>query len=164
MCATLINIASDNTALLLLLLLLCSQAYISQLSDMTRHIQSVQHASHKEKSMASTRMAACSNSMAQQRCAGVGFTSSAAPLAYSAQAPLPAPAFQMQMAYAAPGAAAGGGGGAAAPNLALADFEFQQQQQEVQDWEGGVPWAQSNAMRKKMTSNAADYVSKRSKQ
>jgi hypothetical protein len=44
--------------------------------------------------------------------------------------------------------------------LTLADF--QQHQQEVQD--EGVPWAQSNAMRKKMTSNAADYVSKRSKQ
>jgi hypothetical protein len=46
----------------------------------------------------------------------------------------------------------------------LADFQQQQQQQQVQDWEGEVPWAQSNATRKKMTNSAADYVSKRNKQ
>jgi hypothetical protein len=143
----------------LVLLLLPLQAYLSQLSDMTRHIQSVQHASHQEKSMASTRMAACSNSMAKQRSAGVGFTSNAAPLSYAAaQAPLPA------CAFAAPGAAPpGAAGGAAAESFTMADFQQQQQQQmqqQVQE-EAGVPWAQSNAMRKKMTSNAADYVSKR---
>jgi hypothetical protein len=139
--------------MLLLLLLLLLQAYIAQLADMTNHIQAVQFASKQEKSMASTRMAACSNSMAQQRCAGVGFTSSAAPLTFAAPAPyiggLPAPAFG--------GAMPGGAPAAAAAAAACA----QQQQQMKGEAEESVPWAKSNVMRKKMTMHAADYVSKR---
>jgi hypothetical protein len=141
-----------------MLLLPCCQAYASQLSDMTRHIQSVQHASHEERSMASVVMSACGNSMAMQRGAGVGLTSSAGPLSYAPQAPLRTPGYALAASRAA--AAAASMPPAAANKLTLADSQQQQQQQE----ERAVPWAQSNAMRQEMSSRASNYVSKRNRQ
>ncbi|WIA15376.1 hypothetical protein OEZ85_002038 [Tetradesmus obliquus] len=125
------------------------QAYIAQLADMANHIRAVQFSSQHEQRMASTRMAACSNSMAKQRSAGVGFTSAAAPVSYAA-----APAPRSRNAALPPPAFLSGAPGAAPGSAAAADV-MQQQQDEA------VPWLKSNAMRKKMTASAADYVSKR---
>ncbi|WIA35579.1 hypothetical protein OEZ86_004000 [Tetradesmus obliquus] len=126
------------------------QAYIAQLADMANHIRAVQFSSQHEQRMASTRMAACSNSMAKQRSASVGFTSAAAPVSYAA-----APAPRSRNAALPPPAFLSGAPGAAPGSAAAAADVMQQQQDEA------VPWSKSNAMRKKMTASAADYVSKR---
>uniref|UniRef100_A0A383VXD5 VWFA domain-containing protein n=1 Tax=Tetradesmus obliquus TaxID=3088 RepID=A0A383VXD5_TETOB len=126
------------------------QAYIAQLADMANHIRAVQFSSQHEQRMASTRMAACSNSMAKQRSAGVGFTSAAAPVSYAA-----APAPRSRNAALPPPAFLSGAPGAAPGSAAAAADVMQQQQDEA------VPWSKSSAMRKKMTASATDYVSKR---
>jgi hypothetical protein len=151
----LVMMMSNCTALLLLPLL---QAYSAQLANMTSHIRAVQFATQQEKSMASTRMAACSASMAKQRCAGVGFTSAAAPIPRSGVLPQAAMMHAGAAGSDAPGFAPPAG---AANCAAAAPADFMQQQEQEEG--AAVPWAKSNVMRMKMTSNAADYFSKRNK-
>ncbi|KAF6256340.1 hypothetical protein COO60DRAFT_1658259 [Scenedesmus sp. NREL 46B-D3] len=152
------------------------QAYVSQLADMTRHIQAVRFASIQERSMASTRMTSCSNAMSRQRAAGVGYTSAALPASYAA-APAPrgraapppaansaaarrgaAPAHLACMAAVMAAAGARAAASAAAPGSTQAEYQQQQRQEE----EMAAPWASNNSMRKKMAMSASGYVSGRS--